>query len=341
MSDSATPRQWLHPDILVRRLLPVICVGVVVNLAFSWYAGKDSKPLDWSRFSVFYLVLAALLSLLPWFWHCVRLAIWGRFFGVKISEVNLLRIAVATDVGGSFTPQAVGGMPVKISMLVQQGYSPGKAATLALLGNVEDVIFFSMAIPVSLFLTNPWENALWQYFGNFLSANGVFILCLVVVLPVLVVVFRKITLKKRRDKPVASGWHQWSADFKYAVRLIYTEGRRPFLLSILALSAQWLTRFSILISVLLALGLPNNLLHFFLLQWMVFVAMVLVPTPGATGGAEAAFLLVFGKIIPTGSAGTVLAGWRFLTYYFMLLVGAGLLWALHNRAGRHAGHEAE
>lgn len=339
MSDTATTRQWHHPDKLIRRLLPIICVGVLVNLGFSWYAGKDSKPLDWSRFSISYLLLAALLSLLPWFWHCVRLAIWGRFFGVKISGVNLLRIAVATDVGGSITPQAVGGMPVKISMLIQQGYSPGKAATLALLGNVEDVIFFSMAIPVSLLLINPRENALWQYFESFVAANQHVILILLVVLPVGFVLLRRITSQKRQRRQVPPRWHQWSTDFKSTVRLIYTEGRKPFLLSILALSAQWLTRFSILISVLLALGLPTNLLHFFLLQWMVFVAMVLVPTPGATGGAEAAFLLVFGKIIPKGSAGTVLAGWRFLTYYFMLLVGVALLWALHHRATRHTGHE--
>jgi uncharacterized membrane protein YbhN (UPF0104 family) len=95
--------------------------------------------------------------------------------------------------------------------------------------------------------------------------------------------------------------------------------------------AQWLTRFSILLAVLLALGLPDDLLSFFLLQWMVFVAMALVPTPGAAGGAEAAFLLVFGKIIPSAAVGPALAGWRFLTYYFMLLAGVGILWATGQR----------
>ncbi|MBK8191940.1 MAG: hypothetical protein IPK76_01495 [Lewinellaceae bacterium] len=48
------------------------------------------------------------------------------FFGIRILGVDLLRIVVATDVGGAVTPTAVGGAPVKLAMLIQQGYSPGK-----------------------------------------------------------------------------------------------------------------------------------------------------------------------------------------------------------------------
>ncbi|MBK7937159.1 MAG: flippase-like domain-containing protein [Lewinellaceae bacterium] len=328
-------------NVLLRRMLPVICVGVAGNLLFSWYTADKGKWLDWSQCSAAYLLLAALLSLLPWFWHCVRLAIWGRFFGVKISSRNLLRIAVATDVGGSIAPQAIGGAPVKITMLVQQGYTPGKATLLTLLSGVEDVIFFAMAIPVSLVLIQPWNNPLWQHAGWFMKKNGFAVLLTMLLLFSVYLLFRKMRRSGQIGKNRSPRWHRWVADFKSTVHLIYTQGRKPFLLSVLALVAQWLTRFSILLSVLLALGLPHQLLHFFLLQWMVFVAMVFVPTPGAAGGAEAAFLLVFGKIIPQTAVGTVLAGWRFLTYYFMLLTGVVILWLLRERAVGPAEMQAE
>jgi len=314
-------------DKLLRRLLPLICVGVVINLAVTWYLADQSSAPDWSKFSLIYLLLAALLSLLPWFWHCVRLAIWGRFFGVKISSVNLLRIAVATDVGGTVTPQAVGGAPVKMAMLVQQGYKPGEAATLTLLGNFEDVVFFAFAIPVSLALARPWENPLWQHAGSFLEKNGCWLATVLLAALAVFLFFRKKSFPQNRITKPESRWQLLVSEFRAALRLIRQKGRKPFVLSILALSAQWLTRFSILLAVLLALGLPDDLLYFFLLQWMVFVAMALVPTPGATGGAEAAFLLVFGKIIPKSAVGPALTGWRFLTYYFMLLAGVAILWA--------------
>lgn len=312
---------------LLRRLLPIICIGVVVNLTMTWcLSGRNAAP-DWSKFSLIYLLLAALLSLLPWFWHCVRLAIWGRFFGVKISNWNLLRIAVATDVGGLVTPQAVGGAPVKMAMLVQQGYKPGEAATLTLLSNFEDVVFFAFAIPVSLALARPWENPLWQHMGGFLEKNGVLMGSILLFALAAFLSLRKIPFFKNRPQKTESHWRRLISEFQETVRLIKEKGRKSFVLSILALSAQWLTRFSILLAVLLALGLPDDLLYFFLLQWMVFVAMTLVPTPGATGGAEVAFLLVFGKIIPKSAVGPALAGWRFTTYYFMLFVGVGILWA--------------
>lgn len=324
----------LDLDKLLRHLLPIICIGVVINLAVTWYLADRNAAPDWSNFSLIYLLLAALLSLLPWFWHCVRLAIWGHFFGVKISNVNLLRIAVATDVGGTVAPQAVGGAPVKMAMLVQQGYKPGEAATLALLGNFEDVVFFAFAIPVSLVLARPWENPLWLHAGSFFGKNGYWIVGALLAALAVFFVFRKKSFSKSGTKKTESRWQLLISEFRAAVRLIRLKGRKPFILSILALSAQWLTRFSILLAVLLALGLPDDLLHFFLLQWMVFVAMTLVPTPGATGGAEAAFLLVFGRMIPVAAVGPALTGWRFLTYYFMLLVGVGILWATGKKADK-------
>ncbi len=317
----------LDLDKLLRRLLPIICIGVVINLAVTWYLTDQNAAPDWSKFSLMYLLLAALLSLLPWFWHCVRLAIWGRFFGVKMSGVNLLRVAVATDVGGTMAPQAVGGAPVKMAMLVQQGYKPGEAATLALLSNFEDMVFFAFTIPVSLVLTRPWENPLWLHAGDFLEKNGWWIVGVLLTALAVFLFFRKKSRSKRGQKKPESRWQLLISECRAATRLIRQKGRKPFILSILALSAQWLTRFSILLAVLLALGLPDDLLHFFLLQWMVFAAMTLVPTPGATGGAEAAFLLVFGRMIPVAAVGPALAGWRFLTYYFMLLAGVGILWA--------------
>ena len=313
-------------------MLPIICVGVLANLAFSWYATDNGKALDWSRFSVVYLVPAAFLSLLPWFWHAVRLAIWSRFFGVEISAIDLLRIAIATDVGAAIAPQAVGGAPVKMAMLVQQGYKPGTAASVTLLGNFEEVVVFCLIIPASLFMTRPWQNPLWQHIGHFLEKNGWLLLTGMLFLLALLHILKRMAVLDRVIQKTSRWWQHLASDFRQAVKLIWLKGRRPFIWSILVLSVQWITRFAVLLAVLRALGISDNFLHFFLLQWMIFVAMIFVPTPGAAGGAEAAFLLVFGRTIPMTLLGPALTGWRFLTYYFMLLVGVGLLWFLSHRA---------
>ena len=48
-----------------------------------------------------------------------------------------------------------------------------------------------------------------------------------------------------------------------------------------------------------------------------------IPTPGATGGIEFAFRELFVSIIPAISGSIATSGlllWRFITYYFLMLV---------------------
>jgi uncharacterized protein (TIRG00374 family) len=245
---------------------------------------------------------------------------------VKIGRLELFRIVVATDVGGAVMPNAVGGAPLKLAMLVRQGYRPGQATTLTLWGNIEDTIFYVFAISVSLSLTRSWEHPLWQKMTVFLNGNQTTAAILFVSLVLIFLIFRR--LFKRR--PQAAGWleklRHSLTESRAAFKYIGSKGRKPFLWSLAALSAQWLTRFCILPAVLLALGFHEvDFSKIFLLQWMVFVAMLLTPTPGATGGAEAAFLLVFAGVVPDGSAAVVMVLWRLLTYYLVLVTGAVIL----------------
>ena len=330
-------KPWRLPGInkILKRMLPIVCIGVLGNLAFSWYTTDEGKLLDWSKFSGEYLALAAVLSMLPWFWHALRISIWSRFFGVPVSNLNLLRIVVATDVGGVVAPVAVGGAPFKMGMLVQQGYQPGQAATLTLLGHLEEACFFLSIIPVSLALTKPWKNPLWQRVGDFMQLHAMALSLGLVLLIGLLLFLSKSRLVRQffRGRVEQSERLQMMvSDFRHAIKLVYHKGRKHFLLSMLAIIGQWMSRFAILLAVLLALGLDLDLFRIFFLQWMVFVAMLFVPTPGGTGGAEAAFLLVFSHLIPHAVVGPAMAGWRLMTYYFMLMVGVGILFGTGKRS---------
>jgi glycosyltransferase 2 family protein len=334
MTRESTSRLAVNFDKIIRRLIPFILLGVAGNLAYSFFTT------DWTRFQVAvrlspaWLVSAMLLSLLPWGWHVLRLHIWTRFFGQKISLKNLLRIVVATDVGGAVTPTAVGGAPLKLLMLVNHGLRPGQATLLTLLGNLEDVLFYAILIPVSLFLTKNWEHPLWGKMSSFIGKFGWKALAAILLLLLIGLIFRRLFKKNKKTPAWQVKLRRLAIEFREAWQLIRSSGRKPFLLSMLALTAQWLTRFSVLIAVLFALEIEADYFRMFWLQWMVFAAILLVPTPGGAGGAEAAFLLVFGTMLQDGTAAVVMAVWRLLTYYFMLVVGVGILaWRKHSVRG--------
>jgi hypothetical protein len=68
---------------------------------------------------------------------------------------------------------------------------------------------------------------------------------------------------------------------------------------------------------------------FFLLQWVIFTGMMFVPTPGASGGAEAMFYVVYQALLPAGLIGIVTALWRMLTFYLSLALGSVIFLAFN------------
>jgi hypothetical protein len=60
----------------------------------------------------------------------------------------------------------------------------------------------------------------------------------------------------------------------------------------------------------------------FALQWVVYTMTMFIPTPGASGGAEASFLLAFSSILPPEIAGFIMTAWRFVTFHILVALAA-------------------
>jgi uncharacterized protein (TIRG00374 family) len=114
------------------------------------------------------------------------------------------------------------------------------------------------------------------------------------------------------------------ADVREVRRLVVARGKRLFLLTWLITAVQWCCRYSVVtaLAYFLAPQARVDPVLFFLLQWVVFTALNFVPTPGASGGAEAAFVLVYSALLPASVIGIATAGWRFLTFYVQLALGS-------------------
>jgi glycosyltransferase 2 family protein len=111
-------------------------------------------------------------------------------------------------------------------------------------------------------------------------------------------------------------------DFRMVYALVAERGKSRFLLTFLITAVQWSCRYSVATAVAYFLGSPVDPVQFFLLQWVIFTAMLFIPTPGATGGAEAAFFLVYQALLPAGLIGIATALWRLMTFYVQLALGS-------------------
>jgi glycosyltransferase 2 family protein len=326
-------------DKLFRTAFLIIPIGVIGNVAFSLFVTDREMLAAIGEFDRRYLLLALLLGVIPWFTAALRLLIWTRFLGHALRFRESLKIILATDLGAAVSPTAVGGGIFKWGLLVQRGVSPGASASLTTLAPVEDAIFFAIALPVAVVLTASWELPLFTEVAGEFRENAVPLLAIAVAIAgttwaVARVVLggglgrrtqrRGLRIQSRLMRTIRATW----VDARQVFRMIGADGKSRFALSMTLTSVQWISRYSI-ISVLLAfLEVPVQPVLFWLLQWVVFSLATLIPTPGAAGGAEAAFFVMYSAFIPAGAIGLATAAWRFFTFYLLLGIAAALYLAL-------------
>ncbi|MEX2571857.1 MAG: flippase-like domain-containing protein [Gemmatimonadota bacterium] len=316
-----------------RTALIVIPIGVIGNVLFSLLVTDRALLSAMGDFPREYLVLALVLGIVPWFTNALRLLIWTRFLGHRVSLLETFRIVLATDLGAAVSPTAVGGGFFKWGLLVQRGVSPGAAASLTTLTPFEDGLFFAIAIPLALVLTASWDHPVFGTVAGQLGEHGVALGGLTLAVALLTWLgarwvmgggfgsrtqyrSRRYLLRVRRS--LRSTW----VDARQVYRLIRVTGKRWFALSMVLTAIQWIARYSIISALIAFLGAPVQPVLFWLLQWVVFTLAAFIPTPGAAGGAEAAFFLVYGVFVPPSILGLATAGWRFFTFYLLLAIAA-------------------
>ena len=320
----------LNFDKIFRRLLLILPLGVIVNVVISYLTIDQNIWDEFDNFSPGFLLIAAMLSLVPWFTHSLRIFIWTRFLDKKISFFRLYKIAIGSELGAAISPGVVGGAPVKTGMLMQNGLSPAASLFLTIMGSVEDWIFFSLAIPTALTLTTSWSHPLIQEISQTVSQSNLPKYLLIFVLALLL--FLQINRHCRDKISQTFNSFKWTKKIKNKIQQIFKDmvlvykmiardGKALFVLSVSLTIFQWMCRYTIMYVLLLSLGIRTNPIELFLMQALVFMIMIFIPTPGATVGAEATFFYVFRTFLPSPILGLVTTGWRFLTYYFQLTLG--------------------
>ena len=340
---------------LFRAALFLVPFGVLGNLALS-LATTDRKLLaSLQAFPKEYLLLAVGLGLVPWLTNSLRLRIWTRFIGHPLSFRDAFRLTLATELASAATPTASGGGFFRWGLLVQRGVSPGAAASLVSLVVLEDTLFFLFAIPVAVVLSSAWNLPVLRRVGREVRGSTLEVLLIAVAiggvswLVVHLVLSGRLGARTRRwglrgvartRRRMRTGWR----DARDVYRMIAARGKSRFALSMSLTAVQWVCRYSVVSALIAFLGIPVHPVLFFLLQWVIFTLLNFVPTPGAAGGAEAAFYVVYSAFVPAQVIGLATAGWRFLTFYLQLALGAVLFVGLNvaeTRARRAAGRAAE
>ena len=317
---------WL--DTLFRKLFFLIPLGVIGNVVFVLIANDGSLFRSEVHFAPGYIIIAMLLSITPWFTGSLRLLLWSRFLGNRLRYREVFRIALGAELGAAISPPLIGGTAVKTGMLMRKGFSGGTALSLTALESLEDGLFFLIMVPLAVTLSSSWDLPVIQDLLSgirhtslrmFLAGSG--IACsavLVLAQPRCRTVLMRFPPAARLASIIGLAFYHFIQTWS----TIISNGKSIFALTFALTAVQWICRYSIISLLLMSLGLPARPVLYMALQVLVFALMSFIPTPGGAGGAEAVFYLFYRPFLAADSIVVVTMGWRFLTFYFLLLLAA-------------------
>ncbi|HEX6746040.1 MAG TPA: lysylphosphatidylglycerol synthase transmembrane domain-containing protein [Longimicrobium sp.] len=336
-------------DRLFRSALVLVPLGVVANLWWTWYATDHSVFARLGTLPRQYLLLALALALFPWITNATRMWLWGRFMGVPLTWRDNLGVTLGGELASSVVPTSSGTEVMRWGIFVQKGVPQARAISIVTIGWLQDSLFFALAIPAAIVISRAWELPILRAIGR--DARGkvaLIALTAAAILFALWLLWKAVLIGSLGEAPRRRGL-KWTArmrrrtgrtlaEVREVREMVVRRGKALFVLTWLITGIQWCCRYSVVTAMAYFLAPQAHVdpVLFFLLQWVVFTALNFVPTPGASGGAEAAFVLVYSALLPAAVIGIATAGWRFLTFYLQLGLGSVIFTGMNVADARRA-----
>lgn len=114
---------------------------------------------------------------------------------------------------------------------------------------------------------------------------------------------------------------------KFRKEVVAAQNHRKTIISVAIIDIlRMLVFYSIPLIILLAFGVPLTLkliVEAIVMASFVSIASGMIPIPGASGGSEAIFVMMFSNLVANNVATGTMLIWRGMTYYLMILVGLG------------------
>ena len=293
--------------------------------------------IEWNSQSYLWLFGAMLFMFSRDFFYIVR---------IRILTKNQLGWRAATYViliwefASALSPGVVGGAAVAMFILNRETIPFGKATAIVIITAFMDNLFFVLMIPLvflfvdiaTLFPPNEGSSVFfsWWFWAGFSIIASV---CLLLYLTIfwypklasrfLLFIFRFPFLK--RWKFIAA---EWGKDIERASKEFKQEKSSYWFKVFGSTFASWISRYLVINAILnafLALGFIDNILVLGK-QLVLWLFMLVSPTPGGSGVAEYAF----GELLVTFSSSMLLLTalallWRIISYFPYLFIGAILL----------------
>lgn len=330
-----------------RIILPMLLGFAVIAYLFSKeYEPGSLSVIEISFLTVVWLVVSLLLMVLRDFGYIVRLRILSSG---ELSWRKCFNVIMLWEFTSNITPSGIGGTGIATYYIYKEGMSAGKSAAIVLATSFLDELYFALTLPIlfiliegkTLFVIGDAEATLnftnkYFYFaiiGYSLKFMWVLIMAYAIfinprsVRNLLFNIFKLPFLKRWQRKILKAGNEMVDASHRLRKKKLGF-----WLKTFISTALSWSSRYWVLNFLILAVafGIPGQEFfisaaeHFliFARQFVMWIMLLVMPTPGGSGFIEAVFSEYMAAFIPDEGLVPLMALlWRLVTYYPYLIIG--------------------
>lgn len=260
-----------------------------------------------------------------------------KSYDKNYSFIKVLRMLIITKFFNGITPFSTGGQPMQVYMLKKDGFRLTKASNII----IQNFIIYQAAL-VLYGLIAMAINAKFNYFKNITILKDLIILGFLINTGVMIGLFiisfsnkfnhfivnksinilSKLKLVKDKETTL-NKWNERVDDFHEGATFLKNNKLlclESFIYNLLSLTAIYVMPYF----VIMALGNVNDVTPLKSIVSSAYILIIgsFVPIPGASGGIEYGYLQFFGSFIKGGILKASLLIWRFISYYFPMIIGA-------------------
>ena len=270
-----------------------------------------------------------------------------RKFKKNYKFKKAFKLQLITNFFNAITPFSSGGQPFQVYALKKQGVEIIDATNII----IENFIVYQIAL-VLLGLISIGANNIFHIFKDASILKQLvtvgFIINTLVIIGLFIIAFGKkinkwivnhlisllgkLKIIKNKEKSTEK-WNEYINNFHNGAKLLVSNKKefiKMILYAFLALVCLYITPVVLLYSTGDYTSF-NALLSIVSCSYVMLIGSF-VPIPGGTGGLEYGFIQFYGNFVTGSTLNVIMILWRFVTYYFGMIVGAV---AVNIKEGEH------
>ena len=328
------------------RIILPISIGIVAWTLMG-YRSLDVNQLlsiDWTWYAGLWVLMALLMMVIRDLAYMYRIKV---LTSDALTWKQSFQVIMLWEFASAITPSIVGGSAVAVYIVHKELNNVGKSTAIVMASSLLDELFYVLMVPILYLFISQDElfsiqqdsalQAITHDYGLYLFGFGyLFILTYSVI--ILYALFYnprviKWTFIKVFSLPFFRKWRTAAAkagdDLIIASKEIKGKRKRFWAKAGIATFVSWTARFwvvNFLILVPLGVGIPfSDHLLIYGRQLLMWVIMLVSPTPGSAGFAEQAFIIFLGEFTQDGLIALLAIMWRLISYVPYLFIGLVVL----------------